>query len=77
MNENWHETHYEMVQAIIENSDSVIVKTTEEESGIGGLYELAKELTDEFEELHKDKVWGENDNSFFEELEIFINFKFN
>ena len=75
MNENWHETHYEMVQAIIENSDSVIVKTTEEESGIGGLYELAKELTDEFEELHKDKVWGENDNSFFEELEIFINFK--
>ena len=75
--ESWNETHYEMVQAITENLDSDLVERTEEEMGYGGLYELANDLTDEFQEMHKDKVWGENDDSFFEELEIFIDFKFN
>lgn len=75
--ESWNETHYEMVQAITENIDSDLVERTEEEMGYGGLYELANDLTDEFQEMHKDKVWGENDDSFFEELEIFIDFKFN
>ena len=44
--------------------------------GYGGMYELAEDLTNEFEELHKGKVWGENNDSFFEEIEIFIENKF-
>ena len=74
--ESWSETHYEMVQAINENINSDLVKTTEDEMGYGGMYELANDLTDEFEELHKDKLWGENNDSFFEEIETFIDFKF-
>ena len=74
--ESWNETHYEMVQAIVLNPDSEIVKTTEDEMGYGGMYELANDLTDEFEEMHKGKLWGENEDSFFEEIETFIDFKF-
>ena len=73
---SWKDTHYEMVQAIVLNPDSEIVRTTEEEMGYGGMYELAEDLTNEFEELHKGKVWGENNDSFFEEIEIFIENKF-
>jgi len=73
---SWKDTHYEMVQAIVLNPDSEIVKTTEEEMGYGGLYELANDLTTEFEEIHKNKLWGEDNDSYFEEIETFIDFKF-
>jgi hypothetical protein len=73
---SWKETHYEMVQAIVLNPDAEIVKTTEEEMGYGGMYELAEDLTNEFEELHKGKVWGENNDSYFDEIESFIENKF-
>lgn len=63
--EDWHETHYEIVEAITLilcddelDEDSVIAKRYEEQ-GRGGMYELAQELTDAFELEYEGAVWGE------------------
>lgn len=55
-----------------EDSISKIVAKRHDEQGIGGLYELARELTDEFESIHKGKNW---DGNYFDEIEIFLNNK--
>ncbi|RMZ61280.1 hypothetical protein D1632_00265 [Chryseobacterium nematophagum] len=39
----------------------------------GGLYELAKELTDEFEKLHYNEEWIDRD--YLEEIDFFIQSK--
>jgi hypothetical protein len=75
---SWQETHYEVVAAITsialddDNKDNLVYKTYRED-GLGGLYELAEELTDEFELLNKDREW---DGEFFEEIERFLDEKF-
>jgi len=70
---SWHETHFEVVVAITQEwsksaPDSIVVKRHQEQ-GHGGLYELAQELTDEFEKGNKDREW---DGEFFEGIEIFL-----
>jgi hypothetical protein len=40
--------------------------------GTGGIYELAEQWTDEFENLHLDQEW---DGEFFDEIEKFCNSK--
>jgi len=79
--EDWHETHFEMVKAIVETLDKstggVIHKVAEEE-GTGGLYELAKEWTNEFETMHIGKDWGaseEVDDNFIDCIDKFISNK--
>ena len=59
---SWIETYYEIVSAIqsqLDNKDEVgrawEVENTE---GLGGRYELAKELTDKFENQYKGIGWG-------------------
>lgn len=42
-----------------------------EERGIGGLYELVEELTDEFKMKIKDDDWFHH--NYFEEIEEFLN----
>jgi len=73
---SWQETHYEVVQVItrehIKNNPQGIVKERHEAQGHGGLYELAEELTDEFEKLNKGRKW---DGEFFEEVDEFLNAK--
>ncbi len=79
---SWQETHYEVVAAITtelmadyeynEFHDDLI-RITLREKGHGGLYELANDLTDEFELLNKDREW---DGEFFEEIERFLDEKF-
>jgi hypothetical protein len=77
----WQETHYEVVAAITnEIADDLnsefredLVHKTLRENGHGGLYELAEELTDEFELLIKGREW---DGEFFEEIERFLDEKF-
>ncbi len=69
--DSWQETHFEVVSAIklnedLENSKVAEVATME---GTGGLYEFAKRLTDEFEQLHKGREWS---GEFFEEIEKFL-----
>ena len=71
--ESWLETYFEVVSFITlqYERESVTSKVAElyERNGSGGMYELAKELTDEFELLNKGRVW---DGEFFEELESFL-----
>lgn len=71
--DSWHETHFEVVQAItIEHTKDEpqgLVKERHEAQGHGGLYELAEELTSKFEELNKGREW---DGEFFEEIEDFL-----
>lgn len=70
---SWHETHYEVVDEMTrrlhkdEDCTQPISKFVEQ-NGRGGLYELAEELTDEFEEKFKDYEW---DGEFFDEIENF------
>ncbi len=73
--ESWHETHFEIVQAIVENQSgeicSPIALKIAETKGIIGLYELAKELTDEFENKYKGEIWGET-KEYFDTIEEFL-----
>lgn len=76
--ESWHETHYEIVVAITmelahDDDRENLIKKTIREKGHGGLYELASDLTDEFETKNKNREW---DGEFFEEMEAFLNEKF-
>lgn len=65
--DNWHETHFEVCTAIGD-----IVGRTIEEQGTGGLYELAKALTDEFEAMNTGREWY---GDYFDEIEDFLDKK--
>jgi hypothetical protein len=71
--ESWQETHFEVVQVICEeisrDEPRGVVKERHEAQGRGGLYELANELTNEFEELNNGREW---DGEFFDEIEKFL-----
>jgi hypothetical protein len=80
--ESWQETHYEVVAAITtelisydeySNFNHQLIRTTLQEKGHGGLYELANDLTDEFELKNQDREW---DGEFFDEIERFLDEKF-
>ena len=64
--EDWHETHFEIVSAINDqlngngNFEFGVAYTVACQNGRGGLYELAKDLTDKFEELYSETIWGED-----------------
>ena len=78
---SWQETHYEVVQAITliwtRDEPYGIVLERQEARGHGGLYELAEDLTDEFEQMyhltHEDAVWVEK--PLFETLENWLSEK--
>ena len=77
---SWMETHHEVVAEIarIESLEleEGLVYETREEMGTGGIYELAEALTDEFENLHQGKLWGQdNDTLYFDALELFFTSK--
>lgn len=69
---SWQETHFEVVQAIAiewaKDKPTGLVAQRQAEKGHCGLYELAEELTDEFELKNKDRFW---DGEFFEEIADF------
>lgn len=76
---SWMETHHEIVSYITlklhyyKNTaeESSIIKVMEL-SGTGGIYELAEDWTDEFEQDNIDRDW---DGDFFDEIEQFCNDK--
>lgn len=71
--DSWYKTHHEVVSFLTleYERDSVTSKVAEfyEQNGTGGMYELARELTDEFETLNIGREW---DGEFFEEIESFL-----
>jgi hypothetical protein len=73
----WQETHFEVVSKLSwqlqqDEFDSKLVADRYVASGIGGMYELAEELTDEFENLFQGREW---DGDFFEALDDFLTAK--
>jgi hypothetical protein len=70
---SWQETHFEVVQRItqehLKDEPQGIVKERHEAQGHGGLYELAEELTDEFENLNENRDWN---GEFFDEIDEFL-----
>jgi hypothetical protein len=73
---NWHETHY-FVSCHINQTEEIndtLAARRRAHQGTGGLWELAKELTDEFENLHKGRAW---DGEWMDELEAWLEFKEN
>ena len=70
--ESWYETFYEITHIIERHQDEGVKSLVWEvlgSQGRGGLYELAKKLTDKFELLHKDKEW---EGEYFDEIERFL-----
>jgi hypothetical protein len=74
---SWQETHFEIVQAITlehaQDKRTGLVAYRHEAQGIGGLYELAEEMTDLFEAIHEGEEWSEA--GYLETLEAFIDEK--
>jgi len=71
--DNWQETHFEVVTAItncLHNEIGLPVKIREER-GLGGLYELAEELTNKFENSHINFNWSDT-TSFLDEIDNFL-----
>jgi len=70
---SWQETHFEIVSAIAlemqKDELSGKVKEFHDESGYGGLYELAEQLTDIFEKQNEGRDW---DGDFRDVIEEFI-----
>ena len=62
--EEWVETHFEIVSAIndqLNNGDEVeygLAYFVEKNCGRGGLFMLARDLTDKFQQLHENTIWG-------------------
>jgi hypothetical protein len=70
---SWMETHHEVV-AFFERRDTFdeggIIQEIADSQGTVGLYELAREWTDEFERLNKGRKW-DVDGDFFDEIKKF------
>ena len=68
---DWQETHYEIVTYLATTVDysGSIANKAEVTGGKGKLYELAEELTDEFENLYKGKEW---DSDYLDTIEEFL-----
>ena len=73
---DWIETYFEVVTWIneqLEHEDS-LPYLHEHHKGRGGLYELAEDLTDEFQKEYEDVAWGE-ELEYYDVLEMFLNNK--
>jgi hypothetical protein len=71
--EDWHETHYEVAKHLILNEDLFLERLEEssrKDKGTGGMWVLAKDITNSFQKLHKDGLWEEGD--YYETLWSFI-----
>ena len=77
--QNWQETHYEVVSMISyqtrlpDNQMSDLIRDIYAAQGTGGMWELAEQLTDEFEALNEGRHW---DGQYFDEIEEFVSNKF-
>lgn len=69
---DWAETHHVIVEAIVEaGEESNVINITREIQGMGGIWFLGIELTNKFQDLHKDTIWGE-DVDWFDTINEFI-----
>lgn len=68
---SWYESHYFVCLHIGETADkkSTLANHRSSTQGIGGLWELSQELTDEFEALNQGREW---DGEWMEELDAWL-----
>ena len=70
---SWYETFFEVVSditiALTSSTPPYRIDCTQNKQGHGGLYELAKELTDKFETKNKGVMW---DGEFFDSIYKFL-----
>ena len=74
--DSWIESYNE-ISNIIRNlieKENPIISEMYSKTGYGLIYELSKDLTHEFELLNKDRDW---DGDWYDEIEAFIESKFN
>ena len=69
--EDWSETHFEVVNLITMaiSEDNPFILKEYENGGVGRMYELANDWTDEFEKQNEGKEW---DGDWFEAIEDFM-----
>lgn len=70
--EDYLETHFEVVAELMYQLEEIeLPELVEiyEQKGRGGLWDLAKNITDEFETTHKDREW---DGEWMDKLHKFI-----
>lgn len=74
--DSWIETYFEVVSGITQDilSEDSKCNSIVQKNGFTILYELAKELTNEFEVLHKDRFW---DGEFLDYIYEFLKTKLN
>lgn len=66
---DWAETHHVIVEALTEeNKFSEILR---QKCGIGAMFELGIDMTNEFQDMHKNVEWGV-EYDWFDTLEDFI-----
>lgn len=68
---SWIETHHEIVMYItrkLQESADDVINSVMNTRGTGGIYELAEDWTDEFEEQNTDREW---DGEFHDEIDFF------
>jgi hypothetical protein len=74
----WQETHYEIVSLVerelSKDNPSGVIGHIYERQGIGGMYELAEDWTDEFEQNNQGREW---DGDFPDEICEFVKRKNN
>lgn len=79
MDENFLETHYDIVSFIegiitswdgVDRKDSKVLETYENQ-GSGGMYLLAKSWTEEFQAKYPDEEWGLN-LEYYDTLDLFL-----
>ena len=74
--DSWLEVHFDIACAIQlellkdEDSMGLVVMKVENETGIGGLYDLAKELTNKFQDSYGDRAW---DGDYQDVMDEFLN----
>lgn len=79
LNPAWIEAHHEIVAFITTelnkmDYDGTVIGKTIETQGTGGVWELALQWTNEFQDLHKETKW---DGEFFDRMENFLQAKNN
>lgn len=70
---SWHETHFEVVDEIVrrlnfDEKQETPISKLRNKLGRSGMYDLAEDITDRFEEEFKNFKW---DGEFFDEIEKF------
>lgn len=72
--DSWQETHFEIVSAIKNTVDinGTVANEIMKSTGTGGMYDLARELTNKFENQYKNIEWGE-ELIYQDTIEEFVN----